>query len=116
MNRRGYARPAAPDPARWPSLLLATLLTAGVIIAPAAMARTTQSTQGGSYSIEQYSIDGGSGQSNGGSYVISGSVGQPDADPLGPASGGSYSLTGGIWPGTPAPAALPDPVFANGFE
>ncbi len=116
MNRRGSAFPPAPHPARTLSLLLASLLTAGLIIAPGATARTAQSIQGGNYSIDQYSIDGGSSDASGGAYRISASVGQPDADPLGPASGGSYSLTGGIWPTTAAPPALPDPVFANGFE
>ena len=45
-------------------------------------------------------------------YAIAGSVGQATADPLGPASGGIYGVTGGYWAGAPLPPA----VFGNGFE
>lgn len=48
-----------------------------------------------SYSIDWSTIDGGGGVSTGGTYQVSGTIGQPDAG--GPMSGGSYSLTGGFW-------------------
>ena len=47
------------------------------------------------YSIDWYKIAGGSGTSTGGTYQVSGTVGQHDAG--GPMNGGSYSLTGGFW-------------------
>src|SRR5208283_1027890 len=59
------------------------------------------------YSIDWYKIAGGGGTSTGGTYQVSGTIGQHDAG--GPMTGGNYSLTGGFWalisvvqtPGTP---------------
>ena len=59
------------------------------------------------YSIDWYTIDGGSGTSTGGVYSVTGTIGQPDAGPT--MSGGNYSVVGGFWgiiaavqsPGTP---------------
>ena len=60
-----------------------------------------------SYSIDWYKIAGGGGTSTGGTYQVSGTLGQPDAS--GAMTSGSYSLTGGFWslyavqtPGAPA--------------
>ena len=47
------------------------------------------------YSIDWYKIAGGGGTSTGGTYSVSGTIGQPDAS--GPMTGGNYSLTGGFW-------------------
>ncbi|MGA2867987.1 MAG: hypothetical protein ABSF34_02330 [Verrucomicrobiota bacterium] len=47
------------------------------------------------YSIDWYKIAGGGGTSTGGTYSLSGTIGQPDAS--GAMTGGSYSLTGGFW-------------------
>jgi hypothetical protein len=44
-------------------------------------------------------IDGGGGTSSGGSFVLSGTVGQPDAS--GPMTGAAYALGGGFWHGMP---------------
>jgi len=46
------------------------------------------------YSIDWYKISGG-GTSSGGTYQVSGTLGQPDAG--GMLGGGVYSLTGGFW-------------------
>lgn len=46
------------------------------------------------YAINWHKFAGG-GTSTGGTYQVSGTIGQPDAG--GPMSGGSYSLTGGFW-------------------
>src|SRR5689334_20302326 len=59
------------------------------------------------YSVDWYKIAGGGGTSTGGTYRVSGTLGQPDAGR--PMTGGNYSLTGGFWalisvvptPGTP---------------
>jgi hypothetical protein len=48
-----------------------------------------------SYSIDWYKIAGGGGTSTGGTYTVSGTIGQHDAG--GPMTGGNYSLTGGFW-------------------
>ena len=47
-----------------------------------------------SYSIDSFTIDGGGGTSTGGVFVVSGTIGQPDAGRL---SGGSFSIDGGFW-------------------
>lgn len=72
--------------------------------------------QGDTYAIDRHTIDGGGGRSSGGIYAIEGTIGQPDADPLQPSTGGVYSLTGGFWPGLVDAAPRPDALFANGFE
>ena len=51
------------------------------------------SAQGG-YDLPWWTVDGGGDTSSGGSYVLSGTIGQPDAGGL---SGGSYMLVGGFW-------------------
>ena len=52
------------------------------------------SAQAQPYSITLWTVDGGGGTSAGGSYALSGTIGQPDAGVL---SGGTYSLIGGFW-------------------
>jgi formylglycine-generating enzyme required for sulfatase activity len=51
------------------------------------------------YRMDWYTIDGGGGQSAGGQYVLTGTIGQPDAGYL--EAGSSYELLGGFWPGGP---------------
>jgi hypothetical protein len=46
------------------------------------------------YDISWFSIDGGGGTSSGGTYSVTGTIGQPDAGVL---SGGNYSIVGGFW-------------------
>jgi hypothetical protein len=50
------------------------------------------------YEVVWHTIDGGGGQSTGGQYVLTGTIGQPDATY---SSGGNYELLGGFWPGGP---------------
>ena len=52
----------------------------------------------GDYSISWYTIDGGGGQSSGGQYKLTGTIGQPDTDY---SAGNNYELLGGFWPGGP---------------
>lgn len=66
--------------------------------------------------LRQAVVAGGGGRSSGGSFVVEGSIGQPDVDALQPASGGQFAVTGGFWAEAAEPIALPDPVFSNGFE
>jgi len=47
-----------------------------------------------SYELNWWTVDGGGGTSTGGSYTLSGTIGQPDAGVLG---GGTYTLIGGFW-------------------
>lgn len=48
-----------------------------------------------SYTIDWFKVAGGGGTSTGGTYAVSGTIGQPDAS--GVMSGGNYSVTGGFW-------------------
>ena len=50
------------------------------------------------YKIVWSTIDGGGRQSSGGQYVLTGTIGQPDAAY---SNGGNYELLGGFWPGGP---------------
>ena len=47
------------------------------------------------YSVDWYKVAGGGGTSTGGTYEVSGTIGQQDAS--GTMSGGNYSITGGYW-------------------
>ena len=46
------------------------------------------------FTIDWFTIDGGGGTSTGGTYSVTGTIGQPDAGRM---SGGAYSLEGGFW-------------------
>jgi hypothetical protein len=72
-------------------------LVAGVLSPPVLLAQP--------YSIDWFTIDGGGGTSTGGVYLVSGTIGQPDAG--GPMTNGQYSVTGGFW-------ALPTAVQTTG--
>jgi hypothetical protein len=49
------------------------------------------------YDLSWWTVDGGGGTfSQGGSYTLGGTIGQPDAGLM---SGGSYTLGGGFWGG-----------------
>ena len=50
------------------------------------------------YELNRSTIDGGGGQSSGGQYILTGTIGQPDA---GYSYGGDYEVLGGFWPGEP---------------
>lgn len=80
--------------------LLVTVLLVGASLAVAAV--------DSGYSLDWFTVDGGGGTSSGGSYSVSGTVGQPDAGAL---SGGSYTLQGGFWGGAAASYRLYLPVI-----
>jgi hypothetical protein len=52
---------------------------------------------GPAYDLSWNTVDGGGGTSTGGTFTLSGTIGQPDAS--GPLTGGTFSLSGGFWPG-----------------
>ena len=83
----------------------ATLARAGDVAQPAQV-------EVAAYSVDWSTNDGGGGRSLAGSYVLTGTVGQTDADPLQPSTGGTYQIDGGFWGGS----ALSDDVFRDGFE
>jgi hypothetical protein len=67
----------------------------GLKIVLVTFALTAFAAQAQTYSIDWYKIAGGSGTSTGGTFAVSGTIGQHDAG--GPMTGGNYSLTGGFW-------------------
>jgi hypothetical protein len=79
----------------YPMVLLALI---GLVVSQAnAQANHDPAVQQAAYTIDWYTIDGGGAlNGNGGSYSLSGAIGQPDA---GASGGGSYTLVGGFWGG-----------------
>ena len=71
-------------------------ITIMFVLLPTALPALGQTTS--QYEISWYTIDGGGGQSSGGPYTLTGTIGQPDAAW---SSGGNYELLGGFWPGGP---------------
>jgi hypothetical protein len=65
----------------------------GLILMVLALAFSSAYAQ--QYSINWFKVAGGGGTSTGGTYTVSGTIGQHDAG--GPMTGGNYSLTGGFW-------------------
>lgn len=117
-SRLDSSRPTLP--ARLPTSprIIAVLML--MLVGQAAMANPGSAGQnstakGAIFSIEHSSIDGGVGSSSAGNYAIRGTSGQPDADPLGSASGGIYSVIGGVWPTGTVPDQS-DALHADGFE
>jgi hypothetical protein len=49
---------------------------------------------GGDLAVESFTIDGGGGTSSGGSFELSGTIGQPDAGP--PLAAGVFEIAGGF--------------------
>jgi len=74
------------------------LFVAVIIVAMAAFCSNARAQ----FSIDWYTVDGGGGTSTGGGFVLSGTIGQPDAGPV--MSGGTFTLTGGFWAGANAPS------------
>jgi len=69
-----------------------------------AFAMTALAQSAGSYTLTWFSIDGGGGNSSGGTYSLGGIIGQPDAGRM---SGGSYVITGGYWAASLAAGLTP---------
>lgn len=62
-------------------------------------------------------VAAGGGSSQGGEFRVQGSVGQFDAEPLQPSSGGEFTVTGGFWAGlSAAPSPPGSALFEDGFE
>lgn len=78
----------------------------------ACIALLAASSASAALEIRSFTIDGGGGSSSSPRFVLSGTIGQPDAHAsIGP----RYSLDGGFWP-APAIALPGDQIFADDFE
>lgn len=72
---------------------------------------------GAPFTLEWRTLDaGGELEMQGGAYTLSSTIGQPDANALGPMANGTWSLDGGFWPGVLVPGGNGDALFADGFE
>ncbi len=60
-------------------------------------AMLTASTARAQFSMDWYTIDAGGGDTVGGTFALSSTIGQPDAGAL---TGGAFQITGGYWAGT----------------
>lgn len=77
------------------TLMLAQLPLVVGLVAAAVVA---DGIAGGTYDLSWNTIDGGGGISTGGTYALTGTIGQPDANSV-TLTGGTYALNGGFWPG-----------------
>jgi hypothetical protein len=114
-------RPVASAAVARVALHVATvLLVATVSSMPAvgrADARFENHAKGSTtYAVPRYVVASGGGTSSGGEFALQGSIGQLNADPLAPLSGGAFAVSGGFWPGIAPPAPSDDTLFASGFE
>lgn len=88
------------------AILFATaLVSAGAV---------TGAPTGSDLRVDWSTIDAGGGTATGGVFAVTGTIAQIDADPLHPASGGNFVLTGGFWVAHAAPAS--ELLFRSGFE
>ncbi len=67
-------------------------------------------SSGGDFEISKQTVDGGGGTSTGGTFSLTGTIGQPDAQR---SEGGQFVLHGGFWGG---PAEIAERLFSDGFE
>jgi hypothetical protein len=66
------------------------------------------------YDLTWHTIDGGGGTSSGGTFSISGTIGQPDAQTPPVMSGGAFELAGGFWPAAASICTLPGDLNHDG--
>jgi hypothetical protein len=65
---------------------------------------------GGGYDLTWHTIDGGGGTSSGGGFMLSGTIGQPDAGVM---SNEQFTLAGGFWAGGDSTAEPQCPVVGD---
>ena len=70
--------------------------------------------QSGGYDLSWWTVDGGGGTLEDGTYTLRGTIGQPDAAVW---QGDKYTLAGGFWGGWAAPVAYDVylPLVLRGF-
>jgi hypothetical protein len=69
---------------------------------------------GGDFTIIKSTIDSGGGESKGGDFILTGTIGQHDATD-GTSAGGEFKLAGGFWANSAAPVTNNN-IFKDGFE
>ena len=64
---------------------------------------------GAIYNLDWWTMNGGGGTSAGGTYSVSGTMGQPDTGIV--LTGGAYTLSGGFWSGAASQYKLHLPLI-----
>lgn len=67
---------------------------------------------GGGFEINWHTLDGGGGTSTGGSFELSGTIGQADAGAA--ITGGSFAVVGGFWAGGAMASSCPADLNGDG--
>lgn len=80
--------------------------TARILLAAGLLGGLAESTTAQSFSIPWHTIDNGGGGSAGGSFTLTGTIGQHDIGA--PMTGGTFTLTGGFWAGNLADPCVGD--------
>ena len=97
-------------------MLLCALALPAASLAAEETATTAAKATSGSFVLLSQTIDAGGGRSSGSTFVVTGTIGQHDAEPLQPSVGGAFAVTGGFWTGVVAPPPPGDAIFSDGFE
>lgn len=93
------------------ALLGVLALAAAAYYGPSASEAYAQSALA-TYAIEWYTIDSGGGMnSSGGTYTLSGTIGQHDAGS--PMESGTFDLNGGFWAGAEARYTIAVPIASR---
>ncbi|MFT5423153.1 MAG: hypothetical protein ACI89L_000927 [Phycisphaerales bacterium] len=83
------------------------------LIALAVAAGSASIAQAQPFEIPWYTIDGGGGTSTGGTFSLSGTIGQHDAAQG--LAGGTFTLDSGFWPGVTMPPPCPADTNGDGI-
>lgn len=88
---------------------------AAIVVVGLTLASSVPASQpaGGDFVLARSTIDGGGGSSTGGGFVLTGTIGQPDAGTQS-AAGGDYALAGGFW--AQIGNIVIELIFKDGFE
>ena len=89
------------------TLIVASLTILTIVFTTIALAQSS----GGNFEITNWTIDNGGGTSSGGQFTVTGTIGQPDANPQ-ISTGGTFSVAGGFW----ARAEIINLLFEDSFE
>ncbi len=87
--------------------------TSAIVLADGRSLEDFLAGRGSGYEVPRFTMDGGGGSSGspGGTFRLSGTLGQPDAAR---SAGGAFTLQGGFWAASTSPPS--QPIFADGFE
>jgi hypothetical protein len=79
-----------------------SIMPKGRLLAVSLLLIVAMTARAADFTIDWWTMDGGGAMgTSGGSYELSGTIGQPDAGVA--LSGGNFELTGGFWFATPSP-------------